>query len=50
MPLTVRVASISYWNVWNLPWSVWVGYASMVDAWLAELERNASKSERGVRG
>ena len=33
LDLTHLIPSISPWNVWDLPWSLWLGYAAMVDGW-----------------
>lgn len=33
LDLTHLIPSISPWNVWDLPWSLWLGYRAMVDEW-----------------
>lgn len=42
LTLTHIVPSISPWNVWDLPWSLWLAYAAMADAWTAEQRKAAS--------
>ena len=41
LDLTHLIPSISPWNVWDLPWSLWLGYAAMVDGW-REAQREAA--------
>ena len=42
LDLTHLIPSISPWNVWDLPWSLWLGYAAMVDGW-REAQREAER-------
>ena len=43
LALTHIVPSISPWNVWDLPWSLWLAYAAMADAWTEEQRKAASR-------
>lgn len=40
--LTHLIPSVSPWNVWDLPWSLWQGYAAMVDAY-RDAQREAAR-------
>jgi len=51
LDLTHLIPSISPWNVWDLPWSLWLGYAAMVDGWReAQRESGTQATRRLVDG
>lgn len=41
LTLTRLIPSISPFNVWDLPWSMWLAYAAMVDAYTDEQRKAA---------
>ena len=42
LTITHLIPSLSPFNVWDLPWSLWLAYAAMADAWTDEQRKAAT--------
>ena len=45
--LSMLVPSVTVWNVWDLPLWAWRSYAAVVDAYEAELRKEARAGQHG---